>query len=61
MFEKFMTGKKIDTPSGTEHERVTGPVAPLVPAKNQTEPWCPTMQEAPVGSKSGLEIAVSVA
>jgi len=61
MFEKFMTGKKIEAPSGTEHERVAGPVVPLVPAKNQTEPRCPTMQEAPVVSKSGFERAVSAA
>src|SRR6202035_5086962 len=53
MFTVFMTGKKSTVPSGTAQVRVADP-PPNMPARNHTEPRCPTMQFPPVVSSCGL-------
>jgi hypothetical protein len=51
--ERFVTGKKSDLSSGTEHVRVADPPK-KVPAKNHTKSRCPTIQFSPVLSKRGF-------
>src|ERR1700687_4999152 len=53
MLTEFMTGKKVSLPSGTAHVRAAEPPE-NVPARNHSEPCCPTMQLPPVVSSSGL-------
>src|SRR5256885_16290558 len=47
MLMELISGKKSCLFLGTVHERVTVP-PPKVPARNQTSPFCPTAQSAPV-------------
>src|SRR3569833_2755707 len=52
----FAIGKKRNLSSGIEHVRSAVPVAPDIPARNQTGPCCPTVQFDPVVSSSGLTL-----